>query len=413
MKTSFTDIKGIKKDANAVEHVGGVKQVKFAGFKISPTVPTKDQLAKINQLTRREFKAEELYIGQMRLSNNAIDRDNERFSEETIQRFVTTTLRKTMLLNHDRADATGKFFDVELEKLPLQQANAETGQNFKLSDGMTEVWFHSPWFYIPIEGIDPKELVKIDASIYDWASIGFRAESIVPIRSTEKGKEDVVLFWEYRGNGDETEMTEGSLVYLGAQYGMGVKSVDGGAEGNDNKQDKGPDDNHKQQSTATPPAPPAQSKQGGINTMTLEELLASLKIYFGRTFSKENIFDELKTAHIEKIDEGVKAATKPLNDEIKRLQPIAADGTAYRNSLMTEYVGLKVKLGEASEKPENQDALKEVVATYPIDFLKAEIGLLKSRVYAKFPSEAQLSAGDFDRTSGKSKKNPLIPEAER
>jgi len=408
MKISFTDIKGLKKDANAVEHVGGVKQVKFAGFKISPTRPTKDQLAKINQITRREFKAEELYIGQMRLSNNAIDRDTERFSEETLQRFVNTTLRKTMLLNHDRAEGTGKFFDVELEKMPLQQANAETGENFKLPDGMTEVWFHSPWFYIPVEGIDPKELVKIDASIYDWASIGFRAESIIPIRSTEKGKEDVILFWEYRGAGDETEMTEGSLVYLGAQYGMGVKS----AGEVDNKQDKGPDDND-QHNKETPPAPPAKSNEGGTNTMTLEELLASMKIFFGRTFSKENIFDELKTAHAEKITEAVQAATSPLNTEIKRLQPLANDGTAYRNGLMTEYVGLKVKLSEASEKPENQDALKEVIQTYPIDFLKAEIGLLKTRVYAKFPAESQLGAGDFERSSGKSKKNPLIPAAEK
>jgi hypothetical protein len=403
MPKEFQDIKTLKKEALELVMVGGVKQVKFSGFKVSPSKPTAAQIEKINQLTRRTFKADELYIGQMRLAHNAIDRDNERFSEEVLQRFLATAVRKTMLLDHDRSvkdSAAGKFFDVEIEKMPLQQANEETGLTLKLPDGMTEVWFHSPWFYIPVEGIDPKELVKIDAGIYDWASIGFRAEKLVPIMD----KDGKPLFWEYRGTGDETEMTEGSLVYLGAQPGAAVKTA---GEAGD-KRDQGPDT--ATQHGAEPPAKrPAESHEGG--TVTMKELLERLKIFFGRTFSETDTFDELKAAVTEKTAEAVQAATRPLNDRIKELLPLAADGRTYRNNLVSEYISLKVKLGEASEKPENQDALKEMVAAYPIDFLKSEIGLLKVRVYEKFPSEAQLTGSDNLERTNKTKKNPLIPGA--
>ncbi len=406
----ITDVKpDLKKTGAAILLVEDTKSDKFAGFKVSPSRPTDEQLKKITQFTRREFKADELYIGQMRLAHNAIDRDTERFSEEVVQRFVNSSIRKTMLLDHDRSvkdGAAGKFFDVELEKMPLQQANAETGQNLQLPDGITEVWFVSPWFYIPLEGIDPKEIVKIDAGIYDWASIGFRAESLVPIRSTEKGKEDQILYWEYRGSGDVTEMTEGSLVYLGAQPGASVKSADGKTAADPQSEIRNP----QSQPGTEPPDKGlhSQTTQGGIQ-MTMQELLERLKIFFGRNFSESGLYDEIKVAVDEKLNLAVEGAKKPLQEEINKLKPLAEDGKAYRAGLMNEYIAQKVKLGEVSEKPENQEALKGVIANYPIDFLKSELALLKTRVYAKFPAEAQLAGGDIDRDNGKKKKNPLIP----
>ena len=214
----------LKKDKHELHNVVVNKELKVVGFKVVPSEPTPDQLAKINRFTRREFKKEELYVGQLRLSNNCIDRDDERFSEEVLQRFIETTLRKTMLFDHARKlkdGAIGKYFDVELEKMPLQQAISEIGEELVLPEGVKDVWFHSPWFYIPIAGIDPKDIVKIDAGIYDFGSIGFRADSCVPV-SDQNGD---VIYWEYRGSSRNTEMTEGSLVYLGAQFGMAVKSA--------------------------------------------------------------------------------------------------------------------------------------------------------------------------------------------
>lgn len=193
-------------------------------FKVSPTRPTAAQLEKINQFTRRRFEADEIYIGQLRLAHNAIDRDGERFSEEVLERFAQTITRKTMLFDHgkfeSRKNAIGKFFDVEIEKMTVQAARENLGEDLFLPIGVSEVQVLSPWFYIPVNGIDGRTITKIDAGIYDYASIGFRAEALVPV--TGQGGE--ILFQEYRGTGRQTEATEGSLVYLGAQPGMGVKS---------------------------------------------------------------------------------------------------------------------------------------------------------------------------------------------
>ncbi|MBM4056059.1 MAG: hypothetical protein FJ264_15610 [Planctomycetes bacterium] len=193
-------------------------------FKVSPTNPAPTQVEMINQFTRRKFTAEEIYIGQLRLAHNAIDRDEERFSEEVLERFKETIVRRTMLFDHAKYDsktnAIGKFFDVEYETMPIEQAREILGEDIQLPKGVAEVKILAPWFYIPVEGIDKQLLVKIDAGIYEYASIGFRAESRVPVTD----KNGNILYHEYRGTGKNTEALEGSLVYLGAQPGMGVKS---------------------------------------------------------------------------------------------------------------------------------------------------------------------------------------------
>ena len=198
------------------------KSLKFSGLRASPSAPTEEQLQKINQFTRRPFTADEVYIGQLRLANNAIDRDGERYNEEVLQHFNQTIVRKTFLLDHGKYDmgekGVGKFFDSAIEAVSLDEAKSITGEDIELPSGVTDVLFLSPWFYIPKEGVDPKTLVKIDAGVFDYASIGYRAERLVPI-TDQKGS---ILYYEYQGRG---EATEGSLVYLGAQHGAGVKSL--------------------------------------------------------------------------------------------------------------------------------------------------------------------------------------------
>lgn len=408
-------LSALKQGKRTLHNLTVNKELKVIGFKVVPSAPTNEQIAKINRFTRREFKAEELYVGQLRLSNNCIDRDNERFSEEVLQRFVTTTLRKTMLFDHERRvkdSAIGKFFDVELEKMPVQQAIAEIGEDLILPEGITDVWFHSPWFYIPLDGIDPKDIVKIDAGIYDFGSIGFRAESLVPVINDARD----VLFWEYRGSGRNTEMTEGSLVYLGAQYGMSVKSAEDppGSTGDaDTRQDE-----------MDPPAKPEDdiTTKGGYKEM--EKLLKILQRLFpGKSFTEDGLGDELKAAldaHAQAVAvEETAKAVKPLNEKIAELAPLAADGKTYRDGLVTQYVTLKAKIGEVAETPEAQEVVKKVAAAYPIDFLKAEVDVLQKRVDEKFPAEPQ-TQGDDKKDKSKegtgekdwTKDNPLTPEKE-
>lgn len=391
----------------AKKNVKGAKTLKFAGIKTTPSRPTDAQLALINQFTRRPFTAEELYVGQLRLANNAIDRDNERFSEEVLTRFAATAIRKTMLFDHSRETqdgAVGKFFDVTIEKLALQQANAETGEDLVLPANVTEAWFLCPWFYVPVKGVDEQVIVKIDAGIHDFASIGFRCESCVPIMDPG-GK---VLFWEYRGTGSQTEMTEGSLVYLGAQHGMSVKGA-GSSEEISDIPGEGKTADHS-----------ADPNKGG---QTMKDLLAKLKALYGKTFSEDGLFEELKAFVAEKVtavEEAAKTAKAALDAEILELKtkvaelsPLAADGKTFRDGLVVTYVTLKAKMEECAVTPEAQDKLKTVVATYPVDFLKSEVGHLEKRVAEKFPAESELPAGDPEgkrAAPGTEKKKSLRPD---
>lgn len=192
-----------------------------AGQRRLITSPDASQLAIINQFANREHTADEMIVGQMRLANNCIDRDNERFSEEVLQHFAETIVRKTLLLDHDsnvNRSAIGKFFAVDLEKIPVQQAMVETSETLQLAPGMNQVWFLSPWFYIPKKGISEKDLARLESGVFDFVSIGFSAERLVPITDGQ----GATLFHEYQGKG---YAREGSIVYLGAQFGASIKGA--------------------------------------------------------------------------------------------------------------------------------------------------------------------------------------------
>ena len=47
-------------------------------------VPTADQLQKINKMSRRILKAEEVFVFSVVLCDNEVDRDNERFAIDAL-----------------------------------------------------------------------------------------------------------------------------------------------------------------------------------------------------------------------------------------------------------------------------------------------------------------------------------------
>jgi len=327
----------------------------FYGLKVSPTSPDAAQLAKINTFTKRTFTADELYIGQLRLANNCIDRDGERFSEFTIKGFVNTAVRKTMLLDHDRSlkSAIGKYFDCELEEMPLAQAIAETGADLKLPEGMNEVQFMSPWFYIPKKGLDEKDLVKLEAGIFDFASIGFKTPWPVPIYDAQRN----VLYHEYQGPG---ETREGSLVYLGAQHGASVKSADNEPE-------------HK------------ESTQG---EESMKILIAGLGALLGKSFgdgtNEQTLLDEFKSAFT-----GQSAKITTLEDELKVLKPLAEDGKGYRAGLVSDTVKFLVLSGDVKNDADSQKTESEFLSSLPLERLKATKEKAEAVARQKNPSHAE------------------------
>lgn len=483
---------------------------------------TPDLLSKINKFALRELTADEIFVRKYLMAHNAVDRDNERFSELLLDDFANTFPGKSLLNGHDRyALAIGLFFDAVTEEVTPQQFTAFTGEEARLPENISMVKVLWGWIYMLKAQFNEQMMANIDAGIYRHASIGFRANDIAPV----KGQFDQILYWEYSPPG---EALEGSIVWLGAQQGATsqkkhrsymtdmtyeLKSAvsfspttpadegrawDAGAAkarlakwaSSDGSGDKDTIDwpkyrkgfawydadnpenigsyklphhdvidgviavvwngvsaamaallgarggvdipesdkdsvynhlsKHYKQFDKEPPEKSAhfEENQGGKKQM--EKFLKILaRIFPGKSFSEDGLGDELKTALDDHVKAEVDKATGEKDKRIAELSSQAADGKAYRDELVTQYVTLKAKLGEVGETPEVQVKVKSVANVYPIDFLKSEVDTLQRRVEEKFPAEPQTKGDDRtdkseDGTKEKDwkKQNPLVPKDE-
>jgi len=513
-----------------IKEVLGLYEKSFSLKAAQGAEVTPELLTKVNKFALRELTAEEIFVRKYLMAHNAVDRDNERFSEPLLDDFAKTFPGKSLLNGHDRyALAIGLFFDAVTEEITPQQFTAFTGEEARLPENISMVKVLWGWIYMLKAQFNEQMMANIDAGIYRHASIGFTANDIAPV----KGQFDQILYWEYSPPG---EALEGSIVWLGAQQGATSQkkhdarymmhdadksavsfsptipadegrawdagaaktrlakwaSADGsgdkdkidwpeyrkgfawydaenpenigsyklphhdvidgaiavvwngvsasmgallGARGGVDIPESDKDSvynhlsKHYKQFDKEPPEksadkldPPIKSEddnEGGKNKM--EKFLKILQRLFpGKNFTEDGLNDELKSAleaHAQTVaTDEVAKATKPLNEKIAELTPLAADGKAYRDGLGTQYVTLKAKLGEVGETPEAQDKVKAVAATYPIDFLKTEVDALQKRVDEKFPDESQTKGDDRRDKSGDGgekdwkKENPLVPK---
>lgn len=76
----------------------------------------KATLDKINALTRRKFKAEELYTFPVTLCGNEIDRDYERFSDDALDKMAELFVGKTIIRDHNAMaeNQTARIYDAEV-----------------------------------------------------------------------------------------------------------------------------------------------------------------------------------------------------------------------------------------------------------------------------------------------------------
>lgn len=86
---------------------------------ILKSVATNDDLAKIQQFSRRELLPEEIYVFNVDLCNNDVDRDFEKFSVETLKQMAELFVGKTGIFDHSMksADQTARIFDAFVEKV--------------------------------------------------------------------------------------------------------------------------------------------------------------------------------------------------------------------------------------------------------------------------------------------------------
>lgn len=158
--------------------------------------------------------------------------------------------------------------------------------------------------------------------------------------------------------------------------------------------------------------------RGGKRKMEeLKQFLEKLSKEFKTLFTEENAADEIRAlidANETKAATDLTAKNKEISDlkaEIEALKPVAADGKAYRDGLVEECIKMKAKLGDISEKEEDQKSVRSTVEKFDIGYLKKEKEILEKRVAEKFPDDPQLK-GDAkrDRSGNVTEDNPLIPK---
>jgi hypothetical protein len=190
--------------------------------------PTAAELAQINRFALEPLAAGELYVRQVRLATDAYDRTWERLPRVMLERFALTLPGKPLLLGHDHGETpTGLWFAAAVR----QARPGEPGE-----------WCLDAWFYLRKSEANAEIRRQIDAGVIRYASIGFRHDGVQcdvcgAVMDRPGGCEHwpgreangQAATFTYAGDPERVEAHEGSLVYLGAQYGAElVKAVDSG-----------------------------------------------------------------------------------------------------------------------------------------------------------------------------------------
>lgn len=363
------------------------------GVKITP-----DILAKINTFAIKELTADDVYVRKHLLAHNGIDRDVERFSEPLLEDYARTLPGKSFLEVHNTYNLPiGLFFDARTEGMTPEEFKSLTGEEINLPEGIDSARVILSWLYTLKAEFNDKLIANLDAGIYRHISIGFTATDRIPIR----GEGDKILYYEYISPG---EAREGSIVYLGAQ--QGATSLKKTPEINNINNLK---------------------PEGGKEKMEeLKKFLEKMSKQFKTHFTEDNVIDEVKIlvetaatkadtvmAERDKTikDQGIKITD--LEKKVTELTPLASDGKAYRSELVDDCIKMKAKLGDTTEKEEDQKSIRETVEKFDIDYLKKENEILVKRVEEKFDDKGQLKVSvTRDNSKDGGKENLLIPKTD-
>ena len=130
----------------------------------------KATLDKINALTRRRFKAEELYTFPVVLCHNDIDRDFERFSDDALDEMAKLFVGTTIIENHDpdTKNQVARLYDTEVISEP--ETLTKDGRPYRYLKG---------YAYMVRTDSNADLITEIDAGIRKEVSVGCNAQSRV------------------------------------------------------------------------------------------------------------------------------------------------------------------------------------------------------------------------------------------
>ncbi len=181
-----------------------------------------NKLEKLNRFTRREHTADEVYIFDVVLCDNEVDRDGERFSVEALKKLKELFVGKTGISDHEAKSSgqTARIFDTELVSDSAKKTSAgETYTYLKASAYMVKT------------GANSDLISEIDGGIKKEVSISCSAgKRICSICGADKSKDSCqhVCGKKYGGKTAHTildsitDAYEWSFVAVPAQINAGV-----------------------------------------------------------------------------------------------------------------------------------------------------------------------------------------------
>lgn len=324
----------------------GLKGATGSGAECTP-----EMLAKINGYALTSLTAEQVFVRKFLMAHSCIDRDNECFPPEMLDQFATSMPGKSMLVGHNRRELPcGKFFDASTEEMTPEQFKAMTGEEPRLPDGMECCKVLWAWAYMVKTPGNEELTQQIDGGVCSHCSIGFAAADLTAVRKDPNGP---AQYYQYVSPG---EALEGSLVWLGAQPGATAqKSL--------NDQD---------------------ITDKGVSTM---KMLVAMLVGLG-------IKSLTETATEDQIAAGIKALVEEKDAKIKGLEPLAADGKAYRDDLIADTVKFAALLEEIGSDEKAKTDEETFLKSVPIARLKSQRDKYETKAREKFPTHTIFTGKD-------------------
>lgn len=319
--------------------------------------PSPEQLAAIRGYTLRDFDPAELVVREFVLAHNAIDRDDEVFDEGLLADFVRTLPGKGVYIKHptswqgDGGPAEGRCFAARSERMSLDAARTllRAPDLQWPPDRVDATVVYASAYFVKTEE-NAALLLKMDAGIAGDCSIGFCAETRMPIRDSA-GRE--LEATRLMGPGEAHEF---SLVWLGAQPGArAVKS--------------------------------AHNPTTEDHTMTPEQVAAlqaenaSLKAAKAEGEKSATTLAAIKTAL------GNDAA---LADNPAKLAAAVSAGKAYRERLVDDIVSAERHLGITADDEASVKASRELYADMPV----AKLEIMGKSLEARLPAGGKIRGTD-------------------
>lgn len=183
---------------------------------------TAEEMEQVNRFTRRELKAEEVYIFPIVMCDNELDRDNEHFTVEALNQLAERFIGKTVICDHSakNANQTARIFSTEVVHTP----------SVKTFDGQDLYQLAGKAYMLKNESTQPI-IDNIEAGIYKEVSVNCAVASQKCSICGQEYYSGNCIHWRghsYEGKkcilslSEATDAYELSFVAVPAQPGAGV-----------------------------------------------------------------------------------------------------------------------------------------------------------------------------------------------